>query len=202
MVDFNFKENYVLENEMVLMRPLVTQDIIHLLSFSKNEPDLWQYSLVSAAGKKNLHNYLNLAINMRANKTGYPFIIFDKRTNEYAGSTRFYSYSAFHQTTSIGYSWIGKKFQGTGLNKNCKYLLLEFLFNTVNMERVEFQADKNNAISIAAMKSIGCKMEGLLRNSYKGPDGRRSSVVLSIIKKDWEKKTKNMLLDKIQKLLV
>ncbi len=200
MEKFNFKEDYILENEVALLRPLVAEDIEYIRPFSKQEPELWQYSLVSAAGEENLQNYINLALNMRSNQKGYPFIVFDKRTNEYVGSTRFYDYSDYHQTASIGYSWYGKNFQGTGLNKNCKYLLLEFLFEIMEIERIEFRADKNNARSIAAMKSIGCQMEGLLRNSYKALSGRRCSVVLSIIKEEWETETKYMLQEKIQQL--
>ena len=56
----------------------------------------------------------------------------------------------------LGYTWYGKEFQGTGLNKHCKYLLLEFAFEKMQVERVEFRADANNEKSIAAMKSIGC----------------------------------------------
>jgi len=56
---------------------------------------------------------------------------------------------------------------------------------------VEFRTDKNNARSIAALKSIGSQVEGTLRNNYKSPKGdRSSSVVLSIIKEDWVKETK------------
>jgi len=197
----NFKEDYILENKIALLQPLSDDKIEYISSFSINEPELWQYSMVSAAGEENLQNYLKLAFDMRINQTGYPFIVFDKRSNEYAGSTRFYDFSKLHQTVSLGFTWYGKKFQGTGLNKNCKFLLLEFLFEKVGFERVEFRTDQNNARSIAAMKSIGCQMEGTLRNNYKRPlGGRRSSVVLSIIKEDWKKETKAMLLEKIQNL--
>jgi len=196
MTKLNFNEDYVLENEMVLLRPLVAGDIKYFRPFSINEPDLWQYSLVSAAGEENLKNYLNIAFDMRTNQTGYPFIVFDKRTNEYAGSTRFYDFSSYHQTTTIGFSWYGKKFQGTGLNKNCKYLLLEFLFDKIDMERVEFRADKDNARSIAAMKSIGCTVEGVLRNHCKSVTGRRDSIILSILKNEWFDGLKSALKEK------
>ena len=80
----------------------------------------------------------------------------------------------------------GKRFQGTGLNKHCKYLLLEFAFEQLNMERVEFRADNQNLRSIAAMKSIGCTQEGVLRsNTYKSDGTRRDSIVLSILKEEW-----------------
>ena len=70
----------------------------------------------------------------------------------------------------------------------------------MNMERVEFRADNNNARSIAAMKGIGCTIEGVLRkNVIKMDGGRRDSIVLSILKEEWEQSVKENLLKKIKK---
>ncbi len=66
------------------------------------------------------------------------------------------------------------------------------------MERVEFRADNENVRSIAAMKSIGCKVDGVLRsNTPKREGGRRNSIVLSILKQEWENEVKEMLRKKI-----
>ncbi len=90
---------------------------------------------------------------------------------------------------------MGQHFQGTGLNKHCKYLLLDFAFDKMQMERVEFRADNNNKRSIAAMKSIGCIEEGVLRsNTIKQDGNRRDSIVLSILKAEWENGVKDRLL--------
>lgn len=186
-MDYNLNQNTVIQDDVVLLRPLQESDIEHLLHFSINEPDTWFYSLVRANGKENLENYIKIALEARENKTEFPFIVFDKRTNRYAGSTRFYDINFPFRTLQLGYTWYGKDFQGTGLNKHCKYLLLEFAFETLEMERVEFRADANNARSIAAMKSIGCRVDGILRNNMPTfeSDVRRDSIVLSILKDEW-----------------
>jgi RimJ/RimL family protein N-acetyltransferase len=62
------------------------------------------------------------------------------------------------------------------------------------MERVEFRADNSNKRSIAAMKSIGCKEEGILRSTGFNEDGtRRDSIVLSILKNEWNNTIKTEL---------
>ena len=60
------------------------------------------------------------------------------------------------------------------------------------MERVEFRADANNQRSIAAMKRIGCTVEGILRNHMPThtPEIRRDSIILSILKDEWFDKVK------------
>ncbi|MFE3848609.1 GNAT family N-acetyltransferase [Flavobacterium sp. LB3P45] len=182
-----FPQNTILENEAVLLRPLQESDIENLLEFSINEPDTWEYSLVRANGKENLENYIQIALKAKQNKTEFPFIVFDKKTGKYAGSTRFYDISLPFKTLQLGYTWYGKNFRGTGLNKHCKFLLLQFAFETLQMERVEFRADNKNQRSIAAMKSIGCKVEGILRNHMPtlGSDVRRDSIILSILRNEW-----------------
>ncbi|MBV9986997.1 MAG: GNAT family N-acetyltransferase [Chitinophagaceae bacterium] len=186
-VEFNTNRDYILEDDCVLLRPLDSKDCENLLRFSLEEPEIWQYSLVQAGGKENLERYIRIATEARKAGREYPFIVFDKRTQEYAGSTRFYDLQPAYQTLQLGYTWYGKKFQGTGLNKHCKYLLLRFAFETLGMERVEFRADNNNARSIAAMKSIGCVVEGVLRSQMPkyNSDIRRDSIVLSILKPEW-----------------
>ena len=154
---FNCKDNYVLEDERVVLRPLEETDVENLLQFSLHEPELWKYSLVTAAGIEGLKNYMQIALEAKEQQKEYPFIVFDKSTNEYAGSTRFYDINLPYQTLQLGYTWYGKRFHGSGLNKHCKYLLLSFAFEDLGMERVEFRADNNNDRSIAAIRVLAVK---------------------------------------------
>ena len=181
----DFKKNYILENDVVQLRPLDQNDFDLLLPYSLNEPSLWEYSLIRGDGEENLKRYFEMALNDRKAEKSYPFIVYDKRTNAYAGTTRFYDFQRTHNTTQLGYTWYGKNFHGTGLNKNCKYLLLQFAFEELELDRVEFRADNNNKRSIAAMKSIGCIEEGVLRSNCASPTGRRDSIILSILKNEW-----------------
>jgi RimJ/RimL family protein N-acetyltransferase len=193
MTEINFKKEYVLENEVVKLRPLTSDDFKVLSKFAISEPTLWQYSLLPANGLKNMQAYLNAALKDKTNEVSYPFIVYDKRKKAYAGSTRFYDYQKTHQTIQLGYTWYGKEFQGSGLNKNCKYLMLGFAFETLGLERVEFRADNNNERSIAAMKSIGCQVEGVLRSNCSSISGRRDGIVLSILKDEWFDSVKSTL---------
>ena len=192
-----FNDTLVLENDRVLLRPLLPSDTAHLIPFSIKEPTLWTYSLLSADGEKNMRNYLDVAFQKKEEGDSFPFIVIDKATGQYAGTTRFYDIQQTHNTVQLGYTWYGKDFQGTGLNKNCKLLMLTFAFETLGVARVEFRADAANQRSIAAMKSIGCTVEGILRSNCAAPEGRRNSIVLSILKEEWFDGIKEMLEDKI-----
>lgn len=195
-----FQQQPAPENERVLLRPLQADDFKNLLPFSLNEPDTWQYGLVTAAGKENLRNYIDTAVKNLAAKKEYPFIVFDKKAKAYAGSTRFYNIHPVHSSAFLGYTWYGNDFQRTGLNRHCKLLLLTYAFEQWGLERVEFNADAKNVKSIAAMKAIGCVEEGVLRsNMPTAQGGRRDSIVFSILKDEWFGGVKEGLKEKIRK---
>lgn len=196
---FDFREEIILENERVLLRPLQVSDASLLGHYVNEEPDLWQYSLAAITNTIDLEKYIQAAIEARENKTSYAFIVFDKLLNTYVGCTRFYDIQLNFQTTQIGYTWYSKKSWGTKLNENCKFLLLQLAFDQIGFERVEFRADNNNKRSIAAMQKIGCTVEGVLRNHLPMPNGkRRDSIVLSILKEDWNASLKQTLAAKLK----
>ncbi|MBK7291947.1 MAG: GNAT family N-acetyltransferase [Chitinophagaceae bacterium] len=181
-----FQQQPVLENERVLLRPIEESDFENLLPFSLNEPETWFYGLVTAAGEENLKSYLANAVKNRNDKKEYPFIVYDKKAKAYAGSTRFYDINTINITSQLGFTWYGKAFQRTGLNRHCKLLLLTFAFEVWGLERLEFRADAKNTPSINAMKAIGCIEEGIFRNHMPTTQGgRRDSIVLSILKDEW-----------------
>jgi RimJ/RimL family protein N-acetyltransferase len=192
-----FIDQPVFENERVILRPIRSDDVEHLLPFSLQEPEIWKYGLVTAAGKENLESYIYNAVKNLKEKKEYPFIIFDKQANRYAGSTRFYDIQQHWLTTQLGYTWYGKAFQRSGLNRHCKLLMLTYVFEEWGLERCEFRADANNAASIAAMKAIGCTEEGILRNHMPTANGgRRDSIVMSILKTEWLSGVKGLLQQK------
>ena len=191
------RKDYVLENDRVKLIPLSANHFKDLLPYSLNEPELWAYSLVSANGEKNLKTYLSIALYQKEKGAAYPFVVFDKQTSKVVGSTRFYDIQKHHETMQIGYTWYGKEYQGTGINKNCKFLLLKFAFESCHMKRIEYRADAKNARSIAAMRSIGCQKEGILRSNCSSPTGRRDSIILSILQSEWKSYVKESLLKKL-----
>ncbi len=192
---FDPQEEYILEDERALLRPVKEEDWSNFTNLPETFPEIWQYSLMALQKTEDLKAYFQEAIITRKNGNSYAFIVFDKLTKEWVGCTRFYDIQLKNQSTQLGYTWYKTSVWGTGLNAHCKFLLLQFAFDTMQLERVEFRADNDNKRSIAAMKKIGCTVEGVLRNHMPKPNGgRRDSIILSILKEDW----KNTLREKLK----
>ncbi|KAA5827886.1 GNAT family N-acetyltransferase [Algibacter amylolyticus] len=187
MSELDFSKDYILENDKVRLSPLKMEHVESLLDISE-ETNLWTYFLEKGNGLKNLTNYISSTVNNRKHKKEYPFIVFDKIKNRYAGTTRFYDYSKELKNIKLGHTWYGKSFRGTGLNKHTKYLLFEFAFEKLKVERVGFGAHAENKVSIAAMKGVGCKEEGVLRSFMPSLNntGRANIILLSVLKEEWD----------------
>ncbi|WP_160139727.1 GNAT family N-acetyltransferase [Chryseobacterium sp. c4a] len=192
------KDDYIIENDQLLLRPLLSTDFNELLEFSMNEPEIWKYNAFGADGAENLKKYIDNAIFQREQGAEYPFAVIKKSENKIIGSTRFYAISTINKTLELGYTWYGKQYQGTFVNKTCKFLLLEFAFEKMGFERVGFKANSGNERSINAMKSIGCVVEGTLRNfAFDSQLNRIDVAVLSIVREEWLNIVKQNLQQKI-----
>ena len=182
----DFSKDYILENDTVRLSPLQKKHVKEL-SVQSNDPDIWTYLLEKGRSFEQLEVYVSQALENRKVSKEYPFIVYDKIQGRSAGTTRLYDYSKQLKIIKLGHTWYGKDFRGTMVNKNCKYLLLEFIFENLEVERVGFGVHKENQISLSALKSLGCIEEGVLRNFIPSLDGtgRTDIVLLSILKSEW-----------------
>ena len=133
---------------------------------ASNDREIWLHFTDNGYGRENFSKNISHALQKRNGAEEYPFIIKDLRTHTYAGRTRIYDVSNENKTVKLGHTWIGRKYQGTSLNRNCKFLLFEFLFDQMEMERIGLGASSENIHSIKAMESVDCLQEGRLRSFF------------------------------------
>ncbi|MFM7815311.1 MAG: GNAT family N-acetyltransferase, partial [Flavobacteriales bacterium] len=150
------------------------------------EPELWTYGLEAPTTEGSMRAYILRALEQRSQGHGLPLVIIDQATGQVAGCTRYYHIQPAHRRVSIGYTWLGRAFQGTGINQAVKQLMLDYVFQTCRWERVEFMADVENKKSISAILKLGAQTEGVLRSHAIKPDGaRRDTAVFSLLRSDW-----------------
>lgn len=175
-----------LENERVLLRPLAYTDESELQAIAKDK-DLWLYGLADLSQPGELNKYIRDAIAARDEGVCAVWTIIDKKTSSVAGCTRLAEISWKDERGQIGWTWIGKQFQGSGLNKAMKHLILKYGFEELNLNRIELKADERNVQSRKAIKSIGAIEEGILRQHLKLHNGYlRNSVFYSILRSEWQ----------------
>jgi RimJ/RimL family protein N-acetyltransferase len=179
------QSNIILENEKVLLIPFENERNIELKEIIFDD-EIWKYMGMYVRNDEDFENYIQNTLTQKANGICYPFLIIDKATNQVAGSTRYGYLNHTNQKCEIGWTWYGKDFQGTGLNKACKYELLKFGFEKIQFKRIQFSADFENTRSQSAIEKLGAVKEGLFRNNYIDSEGKsKDDVYYSIILEEW-----------------
>lgn len=180
-----FEQHLVLENDRVKLSALKKEDFDELDKIAFH-PAIWKTGMSNLKVSKDLEEYIAAAINERDQHLSYPFLIYDKQFNKVAGSSRYGNISFAHKRLEIGWTWIHPEFHGTGLNKACKFLLLEYAFEWLEFNRVEIKTDVINEQSRKAILKIGAKEEGIFRKHQVTSEGRiRDSIYYSIIDDEW-----------------
>lgn len=145
-----------------------------------------QYSPSEIETPEALERYVKIALAQKQKETSIPLIIFDKKNETYAGSTRYMNINQKNKVLEIGATWLGRAFQGTGLNTQMKILMLNHAFNEMRFEKVEFRIDERNIQSRKAVEKLGCTLEGILRENVFLLDGfKRNTCCYGILKEEW-----------------
>ncbi|WP_337955364.1 GNAT family protein [Pseudoalteromonas sp.] len=107
-------------------------------------------------------------------------------SDEIVGTTRFYNTDQINKRAMLGYTWYSSSVRRTPVNTECKLLLLSHLFDTHTGLAVEFRTHSFNQASRNAIKRLGAKQDGILRNHQILKDGSiRDTVIYSIINTEW-----------------
>jgi RimJ/RimL family protein N-acetyltransferase len=174
----------ILENERVLLRPLNQQDF-PLLQELTTESDQWIYFTQDLSDPK---EFIIWASGHFSGER-IQLTVLDKSRGKIAGSTAFGNFSARDQRIEIGWTWLGKEFQGTGVNQEMKKLMLDYAFNILLVKRVEIKTDVLNLPARKALEKLGAKEEGILRSHTLMTRGRRrDTIYYSFLEGEWPKK--------------
>lgn len=125
------------------------------------------------------------ALDAAARGAALPFVVVDA-DGDPIGCTRFYDIDRSVPKLTIGYTWYLPRARRSGVNSECKLLLLGHAFEVLRCHRVGFETSTLNLASRKALAGIGAREEGILRQHKRHPDGSlRDTVVFSIIDSDW-----------------
>ena len=178
--------NTTLEGEKIRLIPLTKFHREGLLK-AASDGKLWELWFTSVPSNENIDSYIMKALDDYQKGTALPFVIIDKNDGELIGTTRYCNAMYDHRRVEIGYTWYAKKYQRTGVNTECKYLLLKYAFEVLGCIAVEFRTNWHNLRSRTAISRLGAKQDGILRNHQLNSDGiYRDTVVFSITNQEWK----------------
>lgn len=158
---------------------------------------IWEYTktlLINDTFDEQYDRYISAALDPRFSGMQVSFVMRDVLTDEIMGMTRYYRIEPAHKRLGIGYTWYTPSYWGKVHNKECKLLLLQYAFEELGFQRVEFEVAHQNIRSQKSVAKIGGVKEAVLRKHGLHADGTvRDTIVFSIIDDEWPDIKKNLL---------
>ena len=174
-----------LRGRRVTLEPLQAEHCEGLQA-AVQDGELWRLWYTSVPTPEEVPLYIDEALAEQAAGTSLPFAVRDNASGRLVGSTRYLHVDARYQRLEIGATWYARSVQRSGINTECKLLLLTHAFETLKAVAVELRTHWHNRASRAAIARLGAKQDGVLRHHYRMADGSfRDTVVFSIIEPEW-----------------
>jgi N-acetyltransferase len=146
----------------------------------------WGWMLGPLRSRKDVDRRISDGLKAEERNEEYAFAVILRQENRVIGSTSYLAIAPKHKKAEIGSTWYSPNFWGTGVNPECKLLLLKHAFDDWGAIRVQLGTDGNNIHSQRAILKLGAKLEGRLRNHGIRPDGSiRDTMLYSIISSEW-----------------
>lgn len=173
-----------LAGRLVRLEPLEDRHLA-ALEAAAADPALWTFVPRPADTPDGFAAWLAVARAMEAADTALVFATC-LPDGTVVGSTRFGNASPADGRVEIGWTFVARAHQRTGINREAKRLMLAHAFETLGLERVELKTDARNAKSRAAIAALGAVEEGTLRRHTRTHTGFvRDTVYFSILKDEW-----------------
>jgi len=191
-----FDEFRGLAGDLVYLEPVEEKHRESLRLLARDER-LWEFTktlMINDTYDEQFDRYFQEALDTRK-VNGQAFVIRTVGDDAIIGMTRIFNVERKDKRAEIGHTWYTPSVWGKRHNKECKLLLLEYIFETAKYCRVEFRVAHQNIRSQRAVEKIGGLKEGTLRKfTYRNDGSVRHTVVFSIIDDEWPEKKKKLQL--------
>ncbi len=175
-----------LTGKIVRLAPLSPHHVSELAIAGKDE-SIWAFMRYGpVTTEPEMQRFIDNLLALQERGTDLPFTVILLETGKAIGMTRYMNIERANRSLEIGGTWYAVDYQRTGVNTECKFLLLRHAFEDLGCIRVQIKTDLRNERSQRAIERIGAVKEGVLRDHMILPDGTvRSSVYYSILAREW-----------------
>lgn len=177
-------EPVTLQGRHATLLPL-SHDHHDALVTAASDGNLWELWYTSVPTAEGMRAEIDRRLDLQARGSMLPFTVLDAAGTP-VGMTTYMHIDAVHRRVEIGSTWYARRVQRTGVNTECKLMLLRHAFETLDCIAVEFRTSFFNQPSRRAIERLGAKLDGILRSHQRHSDGTlRDTCVYSIIASEW-----------------
>ncbi|OIJ85031.1 GNAT family N-acetyltransferase [Streptomyces colonosanans] len=186
-------EGPVMEGALVRLEPLEHRHAADLAVAA--EEDRGTYAFTSVPRVHEVGDYIEAHLTRAAAGRLAPYAQISVATGRVVGTTSYCEPRCWLSedqldAIEVGFTWLARSAQGTGINAESKLLLFRHAFEEWGVSRVDLLSDARNGRSRAAIESVGARLEGVLRNWSRsrtpGDENRlRDTAIYSITAEEW-----------------
>jgi RimJ/RimL family protein N-acetyltransferase len=175
-----------LTGKLVRLEPLGPEHVDDLYAAGADD-SIWRYLPRPAfVSLDDARQWIEQSMAQTSRGERVAFAVVHLETGQAIGSTAYLDIDRPNRALEIGMTWYGTAWQRTGVNTECKYLLMRNAFEDQSARRVCLKTDSRNERSRRAILRLGAVEEGTWRNHRIAWDGMdRHSVFYSVIDTEW-----------------
>ncbi|MEK8132804.1 GNAT family protein [Paenibacillus filicis] len=203
-----------LRGSLVSLEPMSIDHVPDLCSAGSEDRSTYGYTNVPD-GADETKRYVEGALQSLEKGRALPFAVRHLETGRIVGTTRFLDLEVFSwpppwppgvatgpspsdenppTVAEIGSTWFASSVQRSGVNTECKLLMLAHAFDSWHTVRVTLKTDARNERSRSAIQRLGAAFEGVRRAHVPASDGGiRNTAYYSILAEEWPAVRTNLL---------
>lgn len=150
---------------------------------SDSPAEMWTYLPCEAAGDKAaVKQWLS---ELERSADPYYFSIIDKQRNKTVGTFALMRIDPANRVAEMGWVIYSPELKRSRIATEAQFLVMNYVFDTLQYRRYEWKCDSLNQPSINAAKRLGFVFEGIFRNAvvYKGRN--RDTAWFSMLPNEW-----------------
>ena len=178
-------EPVTLRGKVATLAPLAHEHHADLVE-AVRDGELWKLWYTTIPAPEAMGAEIDRRLGLQAKGSMLPFAVIENSSGRAVGMTTYLNVEAAQRRVEIGATWYRKRVQRSALNTECKLMLLEHAFESLDCIAVEFRTHSFNQPSRRGIERLGAKLDGILRSHQIMPNGTlRDTCVYSITAAEW-----------------
>jgi ribosomal-protein-serine acetyltransferase len=176
------------DTKLSLIEPRHAKQLNALIEQNLNHIKEWSSWLKDDHTIEDTHIFIKRNLKQFAGNEGFGIAIWYK--GEMAGQIEYNYLDWTNQKTEIGY-WLGETFQGKGLVTKSCWVLIDYAFNELKLNRIEMRCGVENKKSRKIPEKLGFREEGVIRQAGWLHDHFVDYVIYGMLASEWQDKGKS-----------
>ena len=176
----------ILIDDQLLLRSFQPEDaaaLFHAVDASRNHLRIWFPWVDMTTKQEHSLQFIQQAqVQQHQQQAMSLGIVFN---GEIIGSMGMHGWDHELKRAQLGY-WIKKEYEGKGIVHACLLRFIDFLFEKVNLNKVEIQFITTNARSASVARRAGFTIEGVIRQSHMLNGRYMDMVVTGLLRSEWK----------------